>query len=474
MMGRAGRPQFDTHAKAVIMVHEPKKNFYKKFLYEPFPVESSLHLVLHDHLNAEIIAGTIASKQDAVDYLTWTYFFRRLLVNPTYYGLEDTDLATVNRDLSERVDAALADLEASHCIDIDEDGSSSGSSSPGGAIYALTFGRIASYYYLHHTTMRLFYDAIGEADNSLPDLLRVLANASEYDELPVRHNEDKLNEELAGVVPWPVDSHLLDDPHTKANLLLQAHLADLTLPVSDYITDTKSVLDQAVRILQAMVDVAADGGWLETTLNCMHLMQMIIQGRWFTESTLLTLPHADDRVVDALVARLGVECLPELLAFDDQAILNVVRQYLSQRQSKEFMQVLRQLPVVDMRATLCTSSSITKSVREKDDDNDGEGEEGEGELVKVELSLANREHSSQAYAPRFPKQKEAAWWLVLGDPANGELLALRRLTIKPRSRTRTSLTFAMPEEPGEHTYWVYLMSDSYMGLDQQIPLTFVR
>jgi len=32
----------------------------------------------------------------------------------------------------------------------------------------------------------------------------------------------------------------------------------------------------------------------------------------------------------------------------------------------------------------------------------------------------------------------------------------------------------MPEEPGEHTYWVYLMSDSYMGLDQQIPLTFVR
>lgn len=24
------------------MVHEPKKQFYKRFLYEPFPVESSL------------------------------------------------------------------------------------------------------------------------------------------------------------------------------------------------------------------------------------------------------------------------------------------------------------------------------------------------------------------------------------------------------------------------------------------------
>lgn len=42
---------------AVVLVHDQKKNFYKKFLYEPFPVESSLLEVLADHLNAEIVAG---------------------------------------------------------------------------------------------------------------------------------------------------------------------------------------------------------------------------------------------------------------------------------------------------------------------------------------------------------------------------------------------------------------------------------
>jgi len=32
MMGRAGRPQFDDQGIAVILVHEPKKTFYRKFL----------------------------------------------------------------------------------------------------------------------------------------------------------------------------------------------------------------------------------------------------------------------------------------------------------------------------------------------------------------------------------------------------------------------------------------------------------
>lgn len=50
-----------------------------QFLYEPFPVESNLREHLHDHINAEMVSGTICHKEDAVHYLTWTYLFRRLV-----------------------------------------------------------------------------------------------------------------------------------------------------------------------------------------------------------------------------------------------------------------------------------------------------------------------------------------------------------------------------------------------------------
>lgn len=63
MMGRAGRPQYDQHGVAVIMVHQPKKAFYKKFLYEPFPVESSLpaHVRAPSLFHALIPAGVPCS-----------------------------------------------------------------------------------------------------------------------------------------------------------------------------------------------------------------------------------------------------------------------------------------------------------------------------------------------------------------------------------------------------------------------------
>jgi pre-mRNA-splicing helicase BRR2 len=65
--------------KCVLMCAAPRKEYYKKFLFEPLPIESHLDHFLHDTFNAEVVTRTIESKQDAVDYLTWTLFYRCVL-----------------------------------------------------------------------------------------------------------------------------------------------------------------------------------------------------------------------------------------------------------------------------------------------------------------------------------------------------------------------------------------------------------
>ena len=83
-------------------------------------------------------------------------------------------------------------------------------------------------------------------------ILRLLAEATEYDELPVRHNEDKINYELSTGTRYKVDDwHLnLGDAHVKAFLLLQGHLSHLKMPITDYVNDTITVLDSSIRIIQ--------------------------------------------------------------------------------------------------------------------------------------------------------------------------------------------------------------------------------
>ncbi|XP_078001399.1 activating signal cointegrator 1 complex subunit 3-like [Glandiceps talaboti] len=475
MMGRAGRPQFDDQGKAVILVHDIKKHFYKKFLYEPFPVESNLLEVLPDHLNAEIVAGTITSKQDAMDYITWTYFFRRLVQNPSYYNLEDVEHNSINTFLSNLVEKALVELECSYCLEVGEDNRT---------IEPQTLGRISSYYYLNHLSVRMFKERL-TADASLPDLITVLSDAKEYAELPVRHNEDSLNEELAGKLPLEVNQYSYDSPHTKTHLLLQAYFTRLTLPSTDYYTDTKSVLDQAIRVLQAMLDVAADQGWLVTALRIMQLVQMILQSRWFQESTLLTLPHIEKHHLHCFRSIKGqtVECLPELLAVcrDRRHVLQrLLERDLSDREITDIWEVVCKLPRMDVRIHLSgwwsdsegqqdkpLHTALQSGVRKNEDFTSVHADQEY--VLHVDLVRLNRAESrkdKRVHAPRFPKVKDEGWWLVLGDIENKELLALKRVG-RVYGRSSSTLAFSTPENTGRVIYTVYLMSDSYMGLDQQ-------
>lgn len=68
------------------------------------------------------------------------------------------------------------------------------------------------------------------------------------------------------------------------------------------------------------MDISADEGWLTTTLQLMHLVQMCVQGRWVSDPSLLILPHLDHSHIEHLNKKLPKEggvveltSLPELM-----------------------------------------------------------------------------------------------------------------------------------------------------------------
>ena len=113
MISRSNIPSMDKNPKVILMCLSTKKDFYKKFLYELLPIESYLDRNLHDHFNSEIVSKTIENKHDAIDYLTWTLFYRRISLNPNYYNLRDISHRNISEYLSELVENTLNNLQQS-------------------------------------------------------------------------------------------------------------------------------------------------------------------------------------------------------------------------------------------------------------------------------------------------------------------------------------------------------------------------
>ncbi len=103
MLGRAGRPQFDSTAVAVIITKQEKLKKYEKLVSGEELLESCLHLNLIDHLNAEIGLGTIYDVYTAKRWLAGTFLYVRLGLNPDHYNLDGDAVAQNFDDRIERI-----------------------------------------------------------------------------------------------------------------------------------------------------------------------------------------------------------------------------------------------------------------------------------------------------------------------------------------------------------------------------------
>ncbi|KAB5566714.1 hypothetical protein GE09DRAFT_1218970 [Coniochaeta sp. 2T2.1] len=95
MLGRAGRPQFDNSAKALILTSSDQKERYERMVDGKEILESTLHLNLIGHLNSEVGLRTITDIESAKKWLGSTFLSVRMRQNPHYYRLSE-DIAAVH------------------------------------------------------------------------------------------------------------------------------------------------------------------------------------------------------------------------------------------------------------------------------------------------------------------------------------------------------------------------------------------
>ena len=452
MVGRAGRPAVDARGTCVLMCHAPRKEFYKRFLHEPLPVESHLDASLHDALIAEIVAGTVRSTQAAVDYLTWTLYYRRLTLNPNYYNMTGVSHRHVSEHLSELVEGTISDLAQAKMIETEEELDAEGIPI-GVSLSPLNLGMIAAYYNVSYTTIELFSASLG-AKTKLKGLLETLCAATEFDDVPVRPGEESLVRRILAHAKVAVEKPRYTDPHTKVNALLQAHLSRERLN-ADLSADARRIVRSVPRLLQALVDVVASSGWLNPALAAMELSQMVTQAMWQRDPVLMQVPGVPREVAERASAA-GMETVFDVMELSDRerrAALGIVGQEHDD-EAASIAEWMARYPDIGVSYEIEEAESVLS-----------------GEPVSLIVSM-EREGDGDVgpvSAPRFPGRRDEGWWIVVGDPSSNQLLAIKRLTLQRASKTR--LEFLAPEQAGSLALTLFLTCDSYLGCDQEFEIS---
>ncbi len=439
MMGRAARPLHDDHSVCVLLCHAPRKEYYKKFLYEPFPVESHLDHFLHDHMAAEIVTRTIETKQDAVDYLTWSFYYRRLSQNPNYYNLTGVTHRHLSDALSELVESTLGDLEASKCISIEDDMD----------VTPLNLGMIGSYYYISYTTIELFAASL-TAKTKLKGLLEIVAGATEFEKFAVRPGEPNVLRHVLNHSAVTLENRRTTDPHVKVAALMQAHFGRMKLN-GDLTNDLKAILPDAARLLQAIVDVISSSGWLAPALAAMELSQMLVQGMWDKDTPLLQLPHVDKECA-ARCTEAGIESIYDLVDIEDDDKRAELLQ-MTDAQMGEVAEACNRYPNIEVNYEVVNADEV-------------EAGDSVEMVVSLEREMDDSDELGAVVAPRYPKKKDSeSWWLVVGDVKKGTLSAIKRVNLGRKQKVK--LEFQAPSDPGNVEYTLFFMCDSYLGCDQE-------
>ncbi|XP_018415798.1 PREDICTED: probable ATP-dependent DNA helicase HFM1 [Nanorana parkeri] len=250
MIGRAGRPQFDSSATAVIMTRSCTKEKYIQMLDGADTIESSLHRHLVEHLNAEITLHTITDVNIALEWIRSTFLYIRTLKNPSHYGFQrGLDKVGIEAELQELCLKNLNELSSVGLIEMDEDVN----------FKPTETGKLLASYYIAFDTAKLFYSIHGK--ETLSEMVTIISLCKEFSDIQLRTSEKKLlntmNKDKNRItIRFPLEGKI-KSREMKVNCLLQAQLGCIPVQEFSLTQDMAKIFRHGIRVTKYLHEFLA-------------------------------------------------------------------------------------------------------------------------------------------------------------------------------------------------------------------------
>ncbi|PWN44015.1 putative ATP dependent RNA helicase [Ceraceosorus guamensis] len=435
MLGRAGRPQYDTFGEGIIITNHDQLQYYLSLLNQQLPIESQLVSRLADNLNAEIVLGTIRNRDEAVAWLGYTYLYVRMLRSPALYSVtadyaeDDPFLEQKRADI---IHSAAVWLEKSGMLRYDR---------RTGQFATNDLGRVGSHFYVSHTSMSTYLQHL-KPHMGLIELFRVFSLSDEFKHQMVRQDEKLEVGKLLERVPIPV-KETLEDPAAKINVLLQTWISQLKLEGYVLAADMVYVTQSAGRILRALFEICLKRGYARLSHVALDLSKMAESRQWNSMTPLRQFKG----VPPALVRRLERMEYPFHRLRDLEP--NEIGELIGEPKAGRLVhRLVHQFPKLELQAFF---QPVTRS------------------LLHVQLTIT----------PDFQWEEKhhghAQLFHILVEDVDGEIILFHD-TFQLRQRyaeEEHQVSFTVPvTDPVPPNYFISVVSDKWLQSEVRLPISF--
>ena len=281
IFGRAGRPQFDTSGEAILITTVDGMARYLDKLVRDVPIESTFIKYLADHLNAEVVGGTVTNISEAAEWLMYTYLHVRMIKNPIAYGINasenESDPLLRNRSLELVKDAAKL-LDRYKMIRYDPES---------GNLSVTDLGRVASHFYIQAESVARFNELLErKISPTNSDLIDIVCNANEFENVKIRPEEiEEIEKIMKNSCPLGVKSPI-EEYQGKCCVLMQAFISSIRVNSFTLTSDTNYIASNAGRISRALFEMCLKRGSAGAALKFLRIAKSVDKQLWWFQSPL--------------------------------------------------------------------------------------------------------------------------------------------------------------------------------------------